>query len=101
MADEKKPVFIVNGIEVGPHGKPLDDTSGGDPGDLRAQVEVLTAERDALKARVAELERVHEPDDADTRTVDQLKAALDAAKVEYPKGILKADLVALAAQHGV
>lgn len=39
----------------------------------------------------------HDPD----RTVAQLKDALDAGKIEYPSGAVKAELQALAREHNV
>lgn len=38
---------------------------------------------------------------ADDRTVDELKAALDAKGVDYPSDAKKADLLKLAADKGV
>ena len=42
-----------------------------------------------------------EPTPAPDRTVDELKAALDAAGIEHPSGARKAELVELAQTHGV
>lgn len=63
----------------------------------RQQVTALTVERDGLTTRVSELEAQVDSD----RTVAELKAALDAAGVEYPSDARKADLQELAKTNNV
>lgn len=79
MAD-KTPEFIVRGRRVDPNGKDLG----------------------AAPEQAAEVEEQEEGEEgADTRKVEELRSALEAAGVEIPSGAKKADLQKLAAQHGV
>lgn len=48
-----------------------------------------------------EPEELSQSDSEDTRTVPELKAALDAANVEYDSKALKADLLELAKTNGI
>lgn len=90
--------FIVSGVKVNSEGLPL-TAAGSAPA-----MDLSTAQQ-----RIAELERQlgvspggeAVADAADTRNVADLKAALDAGKVEYPDTAKKADLQALAAQHNL
>jgi HeH/LEM domain len=81
------------------------DTPEEAPSSSAAQARELVADNEALRqanadlsARVAELEAQHPGNtpDEDTRTVAELKDALDAGGVEYDSHAKKADLLELA-----
>lgn len=73
------PEFIVNGVRVDHNGEP-----------------VQASEKPARDSHTTS-----DKTPEDERTVAQLKEALDAGGHEYDHNARRADLVALAAQHGV
>ena len=75
--------FIVRGRFVNPEGKDLGPVEAEQP-------EEQPEEQDEEQG-----------EGTDTRKVEELRDALEAAEVEIPSGSKKADLLKLAQQHGV
>ena len=87
--------FIVGGKEVDANGNPIGEGFTPSPTDL------LTAQQRIaqLEAQLSQSQEQGDPNSTDTRTNNELKAALTAKGVSYPANANKAALQQLAADN--
>ena len=96
-------MFSVNGIMVNHAGQPVDDAGKVIDGGETQVSTTLQADLERAQLRIADLELqlAGESSGAETRTNNELRAALDEAGVQYDAKTNKAGLRALAAEYQV